>query len=435
MNTMVRRAALALLALIASLLIAPVGAAQAATAGTVSGTITASPGVPTGDTVWVQAQRRLPSGHWVRVNRATSTTVGRTYSLPIAEAGTYRVQAQVFGESSSDFRTVSVSGGVKRTGVHLRLMPDRTISGDVTTDGFRIEDLDLELPLMVAADTTDEPSWSTEVAAQAQVANDGSFTLSVPHPYDEVRIRYYQRPCPDDPAAPCALGSAADVRTAFWDGSPDGAPTFAQATPIDLTSPSTDSRDATLRLAAKFTSATAPRISGTPRLGATLTAQPGSYAPAANSVVYEWYAGSAAVLGEYDSLVGTGRTFKVTSDVIGDSLMVRARPIREGYEGPNPRSAYVLAKSRSTLAVKAKPGHRKATFTVRVKAPGLSSARIYGKASVYAKGKRIKTVTVRNGKATIKIARQKKGKRTYTVRWSGNESITPAAKSLKVTIR
>ncbi|WP_146826183.1 hypothetical protein [Aeromicrobium flavum] len=435
MNHSLRRIALVLLGLVAGLLIAPVGAAQAATAGTVSGTVTAAPGLPADADVWVGVQRRLASGHWVTVNRGTAAKVGGTYSLPLADAGTYRVQAQVFDQSSSDFRTVSVSKGVKRTGVNLQLLPNREISGRVSTEGFTLAGLDPDGPLLVSADTTREPSWSTEVAATALVAADGTYTLSVPRPYDEVRVRYHQRPCPDDPAEECEFGEALDVLTAFWDGTTYGAPSFDQATAVDLSGGSVTAKDVTLTLATKFTTVTKPRITGTPRLGATLTAQPGSYAPAATSVVYEWYAGSASVLGEYDALVGTGRTFTVTSDVIGDSLMVRARPVRAGYEGPNLASAYVFAKSRSSLSVKAKPGKRKATFTVRVKAPDIDTARIYGKASVYAKGKRIKTVTVRGGKATIKIAKQKKGKRTYTIRWSGNKSITSATKSLKVRIR
>jgi hypothetical protein len=98
-------------------------------------------------------------------------------------------------------------------------------------------------------------------------------------------------------------------------------------------------------------------------------------------------------------------------------------------------SRYVAIISRSSLAVKAKPGLGKATVSVAVKAPGVATSRVHGKASIYAKGKRIKTVTVKNGKATLTISKQKRGKRTYTVRYSGNRIISSSTTSLKIAIR
>jgi len=431
MKTMNRAALVAVIALVASVLMAP-GTASAATAavGTISGTVTAAPALPSGTKAWVEVQRRRDSGHWEDVWIGAEATVGRSYVISAKSTGTYRVRAQVEGSSSSDYRTVSIAKGAKRTGVNLVLQPNRTITGTVTTSGLSLGDLDPDMPLMATASTAQDEAVRTEVNA------DGTFALSVPNPYDVVRVRFAQRPCPGRPDADCDFGTAADVLTAFWNETPEGAPTFEQARALDLSAGGAFALGNTvLTRAQKFTSATKPTITGTRALGRVLTAQPGRYAPAATSVVYEWYAGDAVYYGEYDNFVGTGRTLKVTPDLLGGSIMVVARPVRVGYEGPQHRSTYLRVKSPARMGLKAKAGKRKATVTVRVAAPQMTAVRVYGKVSIYAKGKRIKTVTMRRGQATIKIAKQKKGKRTYTVRWSGNESITPVAKSMKIAIR
>ncbi|WP_286931279.1 MULTISPECIES: hypothetical protein [Aeromicrobium] len=438
MNTMVRRVVIALLALTASLLIAPAGAAPsssvhataAAPVGTISGTVTASPALPAGSQAFVEAHRRLASGEWESFQGGATVTVGRSYSFSVKSTGTYRVRAQIEGSSSSDFRTVSITKGAKRTGVNLVLQPNRTVTGSVAPQGFTVGGLDPEMPLMVAATTAQED------AASAVVRADGSYTLSVPRPYDLVRIRFFQQGCPDEPDAECTFGTAPDVLTTFWNDTAEGAPTFEQARALDLSAAGPFALGNTaLTLAQKFSVATKPTITGTRAVGKVLTAQPGRYSPAATSVVYEWYSGSAVYYGEYDKYLGTGRTLKVTPDLLGGSVVVLARPVRAGYEGPTHKSSYLRVKSPARMGLKAKAGKRTATVTVRVAAPEMSAVRVYGKVSIYAKGKRIKTITMRRGKATIKIAKQKKGKRTYTVRWSGNESITPVAKSIKIKIR
>jgi len=431
MNHHVRHAAVAVLALVASLLIAPAGIATAAPAavGTISGTVTASPALPAGTQAFVEAHRRLASGEWEQFQAGATVTVGRSYSFGVKATGTYRVRAQIEGSSSSDFRTVSITKGAKRTGVNLVLQPNRTVTGSVTPQGFTVGGLDPEMPLMVAATTAQED------AVSALVRGDGSYSLSVPHPYDVVRIRFFQQGCPDEPAVECQFGTAPVVLTSYWNNTPEGAPTFEQATALDLRAGPFALANTSLTLARKFSVATKPTITGTRAVGKVLTAHPGRYSPAATSVVYDWYSGDAVYYGEYDRYLGSGRTLKVTPDLLGGSVVVLARPVRAGYEGPTHKSSYLRVKSPARMGLKAKAGKRTATVTVRVAAPEMSAARVYGKVSIYAKGKRIKTVTMRRGQATIKIAKQKKGKRTYTVRWSGNESITPVAKSIKIKIR
>lgn len=44
-------------------------------------------------------------------------------------------------------------------------------------------------------------------------------------------------------------------------------------------------------------------------------------------------------------------------------------------------------------------------------------------------------MNVRNGKATITITCQARGKRTYTIRYSGNRLVTSPTSSLRIAIR
>lgn len=71
--------------------------------------------------------------------------------------------------------------------------------------------------------------------------------------------------------------------------------------------------------------ATSPTISGTARVGETLTAEPGGYTPAATSLRYQWYADSSAVAG------ATSSTFTISSAYVGDRLAVAVTGVREGY--------------------------------------------------------------------------------------------------------
>ncbi|MFH7323349.1 hypothetical protein [Aeromicrobium sp. JJY06] len=328
-----------------------------------------------------------------------------------------------------------------------------TISGTVSMEGYAGPDsfpgVSMEQPLVVQAYARVGGRW-TKVSETSTVGggadglgirSDGSYTLAFKVAYEDVRLKVRQLRYLEDYGIPYPAAApdtpAAELQTVFWDGTPGGALTIDEAQPIDLRTGSAVDRNITMRLSEKIRVTSRPRITGVASPGQVLTAQPGTYAPAASSVTYRW------ALREYDNgeytysypTVATGRTFRVTSAHLGRRLALEVEPSRIGFEAPLVQTADLLVKSRSRFAVKAKPGKRKATVTIAIKAPGVATSRIHGKASIYAKGKRIKTVNVRNGKATFTIAKQKKGKRTYTVRYSGNRIITSSAKSLKIAIR
>ncbi|MBA4607011.1 hypothetical protein H1W00_00790 [Aeromicrobium sp. Marseille-Q0843] len=362
MNTMVRRVLIALLALTASLLIAPAGTASA---------------------------------------------------LPTEAADPVTISGRITAEDF-DFEAYAESEPYLRVGVLARVDGKWTQVGGTGSAPF--------------------------VDPELRINPDGSYRVQVPAPHTQVRLTFGQVRCADDSLGMCDLSvrpdkPAADVQSVFWDGTTHGALDVNAAADISVASGSVTDRNITLKRSKKVRATARPRIVGDPSPGQVLTAFPGTYAPAAESLALRWY-WSSDVYDLYDVPDGTGRAYRrLTSADLGLRIAVTAEPSVRGWESPVFHSQFVTVKSRSKFAVKAKAGKRKATVTIAIKAPGVTKSRIHGKASIYAKGKRIKTVNVKNGKATIKIAKQKKGKRTYTVRYSGNRVITSSSKSLKIAIR
>jgi surface antigen len=89
--------------------------------------------------------------------------------------------------------------------------------------------------------------------------------------------------------------------------------------------------------AGTLTRRSAPRVSGTPRVGAPLTASPGTWSPAATPA-FQWYADGRAIAG------ATAPTFTPTSRERRASIRVRVTARRAGY-------ASATATSSSTAAV------------------------------------------------------------------------------------
>ncbi|MRK00606.1 hypothetical protein GEV27_03640 [Aeromicrobium sp. S22] len=90
---------------------------------------------------------------------------------------------------------------------------------------------------------------------------------------------------------------------------------------------------------------TRPSVSGTPRVGATLTAAPGSWSSPATAS-FRWYAGDQAVAG------ATGRTFTPTHRERGQKIRVRVTGTQDGFTSvaSSSPSAGVVATGRITVS-------------------------------------------------------------------------------------
>ncbi|MFT4470417.1 hypothetical protein ACMX2H_10985 [Arthrobacter sulfonylureivorans] len=98
---------------------------------------------------------------------------------------------------------------------------------------------------------------------------------------------------------------------------------------------------------ALFTSAPAPTISGTAKVGHKLTVSAGAWAPAAAALAYQWYRNGQAVSG------ATAVTYTLAAADKGADLKVRVRASKGGYTTTDRHSAPVKVAAGTISATKA----------------------------------------------------------------------------------
>jgi hypothetical protein len=88
----------------------------------------------------------------------------------------------------------------------------------------------------------------------------------------------------------------------------------------------TSTTSASARVAtADFSTVAVPTITGEPVVGATLTADPGTWSPAPAGIGYQWFSGTGKIKG------ATKATFTPTASQTGLAVSVRVRATRPGY--------------------------------------------------------------------------------------------------------
>ncbi|WP_133247546.1 hypothetical protein [Arthrobacter sp. H-02-3] len=275
-------------------------------ASTISGKITAPPGVDL-TLVGVSAQPAAGSG-----NSAGYASVGAdgTYKVSALAAGSYKL---VFGGSvtnaltqwykdATSFETatpVTVAAGQDLAGINVALKKGSSISGKVTAPlgaspagGF------------VRAYPVGSPSL---MASVFPVGADGTFNLS--------RL-------------------AAGSYNLFFDGT-NTIPQqwYKNATSVETAVPVTvtEGQDLTGIDFALFVKplvlgpTPVPTITGTAKVGSTLTAVPGTWGPAPVTLAYQWKANGVAITG------ATTSTYKLAAGQAGKALTVSVTGMKVGY--------------------------------------------------------------------------------------------------------
>ncbi|SFU10347.1 hypothetical protein SAMN04487915_1111, partial [Arthrobacter sp. ov118] len=87
-----------------------------------------------------------------------------------------------------------------------------------------------------------------------------------------------------------------------------------------------------------------PTISGTTRVGYTLTANPGTWGPAPVNLTYQWYRSGTAITG------ATAATYRLNSADAGRTLSVRVTGTKTGYTTATKSSTATAAVTAGTLA-------------------------------------------------------------------------------------
>ncbi|GAB2698620.1 protocatechuate 3,4-dioxygenase beta subunit [Microbacterium marinum] len=162
-----------------------------------------------------------------------------------------------------------------------------------------------------------------------------------------------------------------------------------------------------------------PTISGTPVIGSTLTAKPGTWTKG-TKLAYQWLAGGKAISG------ATKSTYKVTSGAANKTITVRVTGSLTGYTTTSKTSkatAAVLKTATPKISGTAKVG---STLTAK---PGTWTSKTTFAYQWYANGKAISKAT----KVTYKIPKSLAGKK-ITVKVTGKKSgYASAAKTSAAT--
>jgi hypothetical protein len=168
-----------------------------------------------------------------------------------------------------------------------------------------------------------------------------------------------------------------------------------------------------------------PSVSGTPRLGQTLTFDPGSVTPDGD-VAVQWLRGGVPVDG------ATGTTYPLSAADLGHRISAGMTVTRDGYTTlteRTPSTAHVKTEPR--IRVQAEPSTGRVRFTVTVTATGVSP--VTGTVRIRSNGKLLSEVTLSNGTGVATVRDLPKGLRTFHLRYLPSAKIT--AGTLDKTVR
>lgn len=177
-----------------------------------------------------------------------------------------------------------------------------------------------------------------------------------------------------------------------------------------------------------FRITTPPSVLGTPKLGETLTVQPGDYQPSDADVAIQWLRDGEPVLN------ATGPTYQLTNLDLGAHISARVTLSRAGYTSSTVDSpATTRVKTDPRIAVSVERVNKRFKVLVTVTAPGVET--VAGTLVVRIAGTRQEVELRGNGTARIVLRDLKPGERTLTVRFTGSDSVSQASYTRPITVR
>ncbi|MCT2085496.1 S8 family serine peptidase [Microbacterium enclense] len=162
----------------------------------------------------------------------------------------------------------------------------------------------------------------------------------------------------------------------------------------------------------------APTVTGTAKLGRTLTATPGTWDPAEVTTTFQWLRAGEPIEG------ATASTYRVKREDVGAVLSVRvtATSPATGLTGrADSAGVPVVAASFTTVTVNPWVGRSSDTYTLTVKVRSLIGPTPTGEVTVTVAGKPY-TATLEGGRATITLDPQTRGLRIVTAEYAGTET-------------
>lgn len=185
-------------------------------------------------------------------------------------------------------------------------------------------------------------------------------------------------------------------------------------------------------------SVTAPTVSGSPVVGQTLTASPGTWSQSGVTVAYQWFASGTAVKG------ATSRTLALTPTLVGKAVSVQVTASRPGFTSASATSVATPTVKKATVKVTLKVKPKKVTTkkhakaVVKIKAAGVSG--LTGKVKVTAGKKKATAKLTKGSKVKVKLPRLKKGKvkvkAVFTPTKASKDAVTSGtSKVVKVKVK
>lgn len=171
-----------------------------------------------------------------------------------------------------------------------------------------------------------------------------------------------------------------------------------------------------------------PTVSGTPRLGKTLTAHPGTWNTSGLRYGYQWTAAGQPIAG------ATSPTLRLITGMAGKAVGVTITNLTEGYKATTARS--VTMKVLATPTLRLKLTEKKVHGTRRVVATVTATAAVPVTGKVHLTiGTVHRTLTLRGERATTNVVHTKAGKVTARVTYGGSGAVASATAKASVRLR
>lgn len=378
-----------------------------------------------------------------------------TYKLKFSDCGGNDLVSEYWDDQKTlaDAGVVTVTAGETTPDVDATLAPSPTtadIKGtvtDTTSDGDKLSGVDVDVDLKlddgtwfnVESDTTDANG-----AYDVEVDDAGTYRVKFT---DESGLHFSEFngnvTVASGEAAPAIDVDLGDVKTVNAALAPSVAITGTLTRPIGCVDPvayAVDDADqsdpyfgeanyeaATYLIGELPAGEYKVRFDCGPQSGGAAFSRAAAAVTAAGT--QNWYLGKTS-FADANTVAGTAGTVTSLQPV---TVAPVAQPpvVTPPVVGPPAPSA--AAKVKPSIKVSAKAGKKSATLKVTVKASGVTPS---GKVTIKLGGKKLRTVTLKRGKATIKLKKLKKGKRVFSIVYSGDSRVLGrTVKSKKVSIK
>ncbi|WP_205474423.1 carboxypeptidase regulatory-like domain-containing protein [Nocardioides sp. SYSU D00038] len=294
-------------------------------------TLSQTPGRGGGYGIVTDAQGRYDT----RTGDYTDNTIPGSYRV---EAGSYGsdIDSPVYTSSSADV-AIAANAGVQRDFVLKRL--PQVVFTLQDTNGSPLANA----PLNIQEYRSDLGGWGPIQSGPHETDEEGRYRF-VGYPGRSVKV-YFGTPA----------GYTGSGVGEYWDGpTGDGAYALRDAAVVDFPQGVAMNRSYTVRLgAAPAISAGSPTITGTPKVGQTLTLVPGTWGPGAVDLDVQWLDGGFVIPGQTEreltltpDLEGSYITARVTGAKAGADAVDRAAP----YLGPVTAGAPPVSFTRPTIS-------------------------------------------------------------------------------------